>query len=363
MNNTEVLADFNGWSWDKTFDYDFEFIDNLIYQNLLVILGEKFLFDWRTYGSTRKSFLDEARKFIKKIVGNDKFLRELLKVLYLKSSVKDREVLDSILKEKRKELKKMDDKIKFIEESKNKKLKLTKKLGKIDVLLSDKKLLEKEFIKRNLKLEKEKQIKSIKKYEELLRREREKYVLEIADLTYVLKPSNFLNEKQRIQETIELYRFDNNLEETVISFQKEFLHFMEKKLNKMNTRDEIIDIIYELRYYKTLRISKDVKISDIEDLSNYIDKIQKKAVTLLCKLGAIKIISMDINLNYEIIKYALDTKIIDLEQIILYFEIDAEGLIIKVYDKENFEKQGRKKIKITNKTLEVRKNRKIKLFN
>ena len=129
MNNTEVLADFNGWSWDKTFDYDFEFIDNLIYQNLLVILGEKFLFDWRTYGSTRKSFLDEARKFIKKIVGNDKFLRELLKVLYLKSSVKDREVLDSILKEKRKELKKMDDKIKFIEESKNKKLKLTKKLG------------------------------------------------------------------------------------------------------------------------------------------------------------------------------------------------------------------------------------------
>ncbi len=334
MNNTEVLADFNGWSWDKTFDYDFEFIDNLIYQNLLVILGEKFLFDWRTYGSTRKSFLDEARKFIKKIVGNDKFLRELLKVLYLKSSVKDREVLDSILKEKRKELKKMDDKIKFIEESKNKKLKLTKKL-----------------------------IKSIKKYEELLRREREKYVLEIADLTYVLKPSNFLNEKQRIQETIELYRFDNNLEETVISFQKEFLHFMEKKLNKMNTRDEIIDIIYELRYYKTLRISKDVKISDIEELSNYIDKIQKKAVTLLCKLGAIKIISMDINLNYEIIKYALDTKIIDLEQIILYFEIDAEGLIIKVYDKENFEKQGRKKIKITNKTLEVRKNRKIKLFN
>ncbi len=363
MNTTEVLADFNGWSWDKTFDYDFEFIDNLIYQNLLVILGEKFLFEWRTYGSTRKSFLEETRKFIKKVTGNDKFLKELLKVLYLKTTGKDKEEIDESLKEKRKTLKKMEDKIKFIEDSKNNKLKLTKKLGKIDILLSDKKLLEKEFIKRNLKFPKEKQIKSIKKYEELLRREREKHVLEIENLTYILKPSNFLNEKQKLKETIELYRFDSTLDETIINFQKEFLHFLEKKLNKMNSRDEIIDIIYELRYYKTLRISQDLKISDVEELSDYVDKIQKKAITLLCKLGAIKIISMDINLNYEIIKYALDTKIIDLEQIIMYFEVDNEGLIIKVYDKENFEKQGRKKIKITNKTLEVRKNRKIKLFN
>lgn len=363
MNTTEVLSDFNGWSWDKTFDYDFEFIDNLIYQNLLVILGEKFLFEWRTYGSTRKSFLEETRKFVKKVVGNDKFLIELLKVLYLKSTGKEREEIDDTLKEYRKKLKKMDDKIKFIEDSKNKKLKLAKKLGKIDILLSDKKLLEKEFIKRNLKLEKTKQIKSIKKYEELLRRERDKYVLEIADLTYILKPSNFLNEKQKLEGIIELYRIDSNLEEAVVNFQREFLHFLEKKLSKINERDEIINVIYELRYYKTLRIFKDKKISEIEELSDYIDKIQKKAITLLCKLGAIKIISMDINLNYEIIKYALDTKIIDLEQIILYFDVDAEGLIIKVYDKENFEKQGRKKIKITNKTLEIRKKRKIKLFN
>jgi len=72
---------------------------------------------------------------------------------------------------------------------------------------------------------------------------------------------------------------------------------------------------------------------------------------------------MDINLNFEIIKYALDTKIIDLEQIKLSFDIDGESLIIKVYDKEVFEKQGRKKVQITSKTLEVKTKRKIKLFN
>ena len=73
--------------------------------------------------------------------------------------------------------------------------------------------------------------------------------------------------------------------------------------------------------------------------------------------------SMDINLNYEIILYAIDTKIIDLEQVKLYFVKEKDGLIIKVYDKDVFEKQGRKKIEMNKKTLAQKEKRKIKLFN
>ena len=131
----------------------------------------------------------------------------------------------------------------------------------------------------------------------------------------------------------------------------------------MKTRYEIIDVLYEIRYYKKIKFDKDTYISDIEEIDEIIDKILKKAITMLCKLGAIKIISMDINLNFEIIKYALDTRIIELEQTKLAFKIDDEGLIIKVFDKDVFEKQGRKRIQVTKKTLEVKENRKIKLFN
>ena len=42
-NNTEILRDFSGWSWDRTYPRKFEYTDNLIYYNLQVILGEKFL--------------------------------------------------------------------------------------------------------------------------------------------------------------------------------------------------------------------------------------------------------------------------------------------------------------------------------
>ena len=133
----------------------------------------------------------------------------------------------------------------------------------------------------------------------------------------------------------------------------------------MKTRDEIIDVIYELRYYQKIRITDEVLIEDIEEIDNHIDKLFKKAITKLCELGAIKIISMDINLNYEIIKYALNTTIINLEQIRLLFDIDDDGLVIRVYDKDNFEKQGRKQITIgkKKKLLEVPLKRRIKLFS
>lgn len=131
----------------------------------------------------------------------------------------------------------------------------------------------------------------------------------------------------------------------------------------MKTRDEIIDVIYQLRYYRKLKLSKDYTIDDYEELEIEFDRVLKKAITQLCKLGAMKIISMDINLNFEIIKYILDTKIIKLEQIKIAFTQDLEGLIIKVYDKDIFEKQGRKRIDISKASLEVKTGHKIKLFS
>ena len=108
QNNMEILTDFTGWSWDKTFEKKYYYIDNLIYQNLLVILGEKFLYEWRNYGSTRTDFLEQARKYIKIFTGNEKYLMNIYKLIYLNSSQKEK--LKQDLKQDNKLLKKMTDK-------------------------------------------------------------------------------------------------------------------------------------------------------------------------------------------------------------------------------------------------------------
>ncbi len=362
LNNLEILTDFNGWSWDKTYDEQFDYIDNLIYQNLLVILGDKFLCDWRNDSSGKRDFLSEIDDFIRYFTNNNEYLKSLYKMLYLKDPLNNQ--VNQVLKNNKKILKKMENKIKFINDVNERKKKINKRLNKIDIMLNDYKYLEKELIKVNSKLDETHKIKSIKKYKEILTLEKKKYLNEITQIDYILKPQNFFEVKEILEQNIKICECGGTFEDSLINCQRQFIHFIDKKLNKMKTRDEIIDVIYEIRYYKTLKISKDTKISDIKQLNSDIDKVLKKAITMLCKIGAINIISMDIDLNFEIIKYAIDTKIIDLEKIKLYFEKEDENnLIIKVFDKETIEKQGRKKISVENKTLAVKQKKKIKLFN
>lgn len=162
---------------------------------------------------------------------------------------------------------------------------------------------------------------------------------------------------------MEPYKTKDDVLTTLIELQKEFLFFVEKRLSKMKTRDEIIDLLYELRYYRQLRIDKNFIVCEIEDLEKLIDRIMKSAITALCKMGAMKIISMDINLNFEIIKYALTTKIIELENIRISIDIEDDSIIIRVFDKDVIEKQGRKQLEISKETFEIKSKRKIKLFN
>lgn len=363
LNNIEILRDFNGWSWDFSYGTDFNYVDNLIYQNLLVILGEKFLYEWRTYGSTRRDFVDEAKKYIKVFTGNEKYFKALFKVLYVKLNAKDREKIDLILASKLKEYRGMQDKEKFYAESREKKQKLEKKLGKIDLALNDNAVLEKEFKRYNAKVEESKQIKSIITYKKRISSERDRIFEQINQISFLLITSNYNKYKSDLKDNLEHYKTKDDVLTVLIELQKEFLNIVDKRLSKMKTRDEIIDVLYELRYYRLLKIHKNYVVSEIDDLEEMIDKIMKKAITLLCKIGAIKIISMDINLNFEIIKYALVTKIIELEQIKISLEIEGDSVIIRVFDKDVIEKQGRKQLTVSKGTFEIKPKRKVKLFN
>ncbi len=363
LNNVEILQNFNGWSWDIRYEDFFNYTDNIIYQNLLMILGEKFLYEWRTYGSTRRDFLAEAKGFVKIYTGNEDFFKYLYKVLYLASSRKERRKIDIDLSEKFKTLKLMSNKTKYLTDIKQEKVKLEKKVRKIDNVISNREKLVNEYKKYNDKLPKGKKLKKVSTYKKLLVQEKDRCASRIREIEYVLIPGNFSMKKKMLKETIDLYRYDDSIKNAIIELQREFLKFMDKKLAKMDTRDEIVDILFEIRYYSKIEIFKGISTYDVDILADSIDKIEKKAITKLCKLGAMKIISMNINLNFEIIKYSLDTKIIDLESIKLYFDSDEHGLIIKVFDKDSFEKQGRKKIRLSKDTLEVSQRRKINLFN
>lgn len=362
-NNTEILTTFNGWSWDVNSNKNIKYLNNLIYQNLLFMVGDKFLTQWRKSSSAKRDFIGELRKYVKDVTGSERYYYKLLHVLFLASKGKEKKNIELVLKEKSKELKQMNDKTKFIENATKKKEKYKKLLLKIDKLEKDRELLKKELEKTNQKLDKDKRIATPEIYLNMLRKDKiacTKYIEKIDEL---LKPSNYSKKKKELEQYALIYMSQASISKVVIDLQKEFLIFLNKKLEKMILRDEIVDFIYELRYIKYIPLSQGQFISNINDLNNAIDKILKKAITIASKNGILKIISMDINLNFEILKYAIDTKIIDLEEVRLLIKKSEDGIIIQVYDKEILEKQGGKKIEKAKGLLEVKYEKMLKIFN
>ena len=58
-----------------------------------------------------------------------------------------------------------------------------------------------------------------------------------------------------------------------------------------------------------------------------------------------------------------EESIIELENIRISIDIEDDSIIIRVFDKDVIEKQGRKQLEVSKETFEIKTKRKIKLFN
>lgn len=362
-NNLEILINFNGWSWDTKSKSNGKYVNNLIYQNFLFICGEAFLKDWRNSSSTKIDYFEEIENRISRLDKNNKFLSYMCKILYSKANQKEKDIITKALKEKKKELTKISNKDRFLESMRNKKAKYSVALQKLDSILNNSKLLEKEFKKRNNKLEEDKKIANIQIFENMLIREKEKIFVGYKEASDLSLPVNYLRYKSKLEDYNEIYTDKESLDKNIIELEKCFLKLMEQKVINATTNYEIINNIYILRYLKNINLNKDYQIRDIPSLNREINKILKLAITRACKSGIIKIISMDININYEIIKFAIDSRIIDLDDIKLFLELDKDELIIKVYDKEVFDKETKIKFLGDKKDFDIKLKKQVKLFN
>ena len=86
----------------------------------------------------------------------------MCKILYAKANDKERLIIKENLKQKKRELTRISNKDKFLESMRNKKVKYANSLQRLDSILNNQKLLEREFKRRNNKLEDDKKISNIK---------------------------------------------------------------------------------------------------------------------------------------------------------------------------------------------------------
>lgn len=353
INTIEILEDFTGWSWNPKPLSNKNCLSNLIYQNLIMMFGIDYIDNCKK--DNQKEY--DIIKMIKK--NSVDYYNSLIDVIYLKNK---NTKFDRFIEKKIEVLKKFED----IESYQNKKQlkidRIKKKIEKIDYLLKDEKKLKRSFLVKNSKLDDDKKIKTLKSYMKLLNKEKADYISQIEELENEFDVTKIREYKEELEIAKRLQKLDKTLEDAVIELQVNFLKILYKQAKEVETRDEFIDIIYKIRYYRNIYLSKDKAIKDYLELEKIINKIFAKVITLGSKNAYIRMVSFNINLNAKILISCLDSKSMEIENLRLNIDDENRCLNIEVFENKIFEKKFKIQYNIQNPELTIKKKRTVKIF-
>ena len=188
------------------------------------------------------------------------------------------EKLKNTLKKEHKEvesvLNKIEDNQMFIQELTDEKILLTNEIKKIDETINDKKDLQEEYEKRNKDLPLEEKIFSVKILSKLMLEEREEKLKRLEEINKLLNPRNFVKFKNKIQnkqrylKLIEKENIEKEIIKCILDLQKVFLDCYYIKIKNVNSKQDLIKLIYEFRYYCLIPISEKKSISEIDTISS-----------------------------------------------------------------------------------------------
>ena len=153
LDAAEIIRDFNGWSWTSSIENNNDRILNIIYQNLIILIGRKHLEEIKK----SKSFRDDLINKLQEIYGEKKsetLMNKLDKcciLAYVNSNKDGFNELQKYIKKQEKILVLLEDKPKYIYRIKQKNNDIMNEVTKISNILSSDKKLEKVYMRPGIK--------------------------------------------------------------------------------------------------------------------------------------------------------------------------------------------------------------------
>lgn len=349
INQAEVIRDFNGWSWDVVLKEIPDIDTNLVFQNLLYLIGNEFIQQWIQNQSELADYLELLQCYIKENFGEkraNQFITLFCK-LAIEISISKKEEQYQFWKEKRNilesELKKLQDKEKFLEEKTKEKKEYTKQIEKIDKIISNKELLKEEYTRRNEKLPNKEKIFSISHLVDRIVKEREELLEKIKNSNKLIEPKGYVAHKQEVEEKLEFlkeidFEQQKDRRKEVIELCEIFLECFQIKIAKAKTKQEILNYIYELRYYGFLPLDAESTIlKEVPKLQPIFEKSRKTLLEKARKLDVIDEITEDEKANEEILNNIFDSKMIDLDHMVIETRVTDGQLYVEYYDEKVLE--------------------------
>lgn len=377
INTVEPLRDFNGYSW-TTIDREIESIaHNLIYQNLIILVGNEFLDKWIGNKHYIIDYLELLKNKLEEYYGKkltEEFI-ELLKQISILLEIKfDKITKHEIEKQKdeiENKLEKINNSKEFVKNLTDEKKKITQEIKDIDETINNPSMLKKEYSTRNEMLPLKEKIFSIKILSKMMEQEREEKIEKIEKINKLLIPQNFvkykkeLEEKEKYLKLLETKDLEKDIYKLLIKIQRNFLECFKIQIQKANEKQDIVKLIYQFRYYNILPIQLGKKVNEEKEIYEDIKNVGKLLIRKAYSLKVVNLFSKNEETNYDILKNIFNIRMINLEELYIKIHKDKDKYYIQLFDDNIFEEkiEFKNAENINKKDLEIRIGKKAKVFN
>ncbi len=355
-SNIEILRDFSGWNWNRNKIKNFNIYYDIIYRNLLLILGIDKMIELK---KTRQC-IHFMKKYLLKKYKNDNVekLMEILKeIVFVMSSEEEKKLEIEANKKIIDMYMAMKDIKKFMQKVNEEKKKNNKLIAEYDKILNSHNVLEREYDEYLKAIEKSKnedssngslnidsiidildieeddigkidkeEIKNIELFSIQIFEKRKKVYNKNLELSKIGNPENYVEHKRILEEKIKYIlnyekvkgdtkKEEELLENLMIEYQKIVYDMLEDRVEAIYTNEEVIDEIYRQRYIRYQNVLKDKYIYQISDLYQKMDKILHLIVAKAMKFDVLERVSEEENTNYAAVSPALKTEVLSLEEV------------------------------------------------
>ena len=355
-SNIEILRDFSGWNWNRNKIKNFNIYYDIIYRNLLLILGIDKMIELK---KTRQC-IHFMKKYLVKKYKNDNVekLMEILKeIVFVMSSEEEKKLEIEANKKIIDMYMAMKDIKKFMQKVNEEKKKNNKLIAEYDKILNSHNVLEREYNEYLKAIEKSKnedssngslnidsiidildieeddigkidkeEIKNIELFSIQIFEKRKKVYNKNLELSKIGNPENYVEHKRILEEKIkyildyekvkgDVKKEEELLENLMIEYQKIVYDMLEDRIEAIYTNEEVIDEIYRQRYIRYQNVLKDKYIYQISDLYQKMDKILHLIVAKAMKFDVLERVSEEENTNYAAVSPVLKTEVLSLEEV------------------------------------------------
>ena len=348
ISGSEVIRDFNGFSWSQIVSEIESLECNALYTDLTFLLGEKYVDNLKSSNIEKLNTVVEAE-----------LLEQMQKIatkFYLEYDENQARIVEQNLKKDKDELEKMEAGSEYVENISNIKKDLLNKIKEIDEQLNDPKELRNAYINHNKNLPNEQKIFSVSHYEEMIQKQRQDILNKIEEYNKLQNPIEFVKIKQELENRIKFAEEVNTIR--IEDLQKVFFKDFSKILGDLNEKDRLIDYIYKIRYLKYLPVSQDKLMKDVIDFTD----LEKNTIEKCIEKNVITPISNNAKTDYLLLKSLFETRNISIEGLLVKLNVKDGKLISEIYDGDILDSTNEVELP-KGSNIHLRKTKKVKIFD